>query len=60
MKELWEQIDSLDRKIKLATGKVKPEPGEQIPQFDSKQLYHLKHWLVDLRKEQYRLKDTVI
>lgn len=58
MKELWEQIDQLDRKIKLAQGKVEPEEGETIPQYDSKQLYHLTHQLIDLRKEQYLLKDT--
>lgn len=60
MKELWEQIDKLARKIDLATGKAQPNEGEEIPQLDSKQLYHLKHWLIDLRKEQYKLKDTVI
>lgn len=60
MKELWEQIDKLARKIDLATGKIQPNEGEEVPQLDSKQLYHLKHWLIDLRKEQYKLKDTVI
>ena len=60
MKELWEQIDTLARKIDLATGKIQPNEGEEVPQLDSKQLYHLKHWLIDLRKEQYKLKDTVI
>lgn len=60
MKELWEQIDALARKIDLATGKIQPNEGEEVPQLDSKQLYHLKHWLIDLRKEQYKLKDTVI
>ena len=60
MKELWEQIDALARKIDLATGKIQTNEGEEVPQLDSKQLYHLKHWLIDLRKEQYKLKDTVI
>lgn len=59
MKELWEQIDQLDRRIKLAQGKVEPNEGEEIPQYDSKQLYHLTHQLIDLRKEQYLLKDAV-
>ena len=57
MKELWEQIDKLDRQIKLSQGKEEPRPGEKVPHFDSKELYHLNHTLIDLRKEQYLLKD---
>ena len=41
MKELWEAIDTLDRRLKLAKGEVQPEPGETVPQLDSKhQQYH--------------------
>lgn len=58
MKELWEQIDLIDRKIKLAEGKEQPACGEKIPQLDSKGLYQLKHILIELRKDQYLLKDT--
>lgn len=59
MQELWKQIDELDRRLKLAEGKENPEPGEQIPQWDSKTKYHMKHRLIELRKEQYLLKDMV-
>lgn len=59
MKELWEQIDQLNHRIRLAEGKDEPVDGEEIPNYDSKQLYHLKHQLIELRKEQYLLKDTM-
>lgn len=58
MKELWEAIDLLDRRLKLAKGEIQPEPGEVVPQLDSKQLYHLNHQLIELRKQQYMLKDS--
>lgn len=58
MKELWEAIDKLDRQLKLAKGEVEPEEGETIPQYDSKQLYHLNHQLIELRNQQYMLKDS--
>lgn len=59
MKELWEQIEKIDRKIKLAEGTIQPDSGETIPKLSSKDLYQLKHLLIELRKEQYTLKDTV-
>lgn len=58
MKELWEQIEKIDRKIKLVEGKIEPDCGETIPQLSSKDLYQLKHMLIELRKDQYILKDT--
>ena len=58
MKELWEQIEVIDHKIKLVEGKVQPDCGEQIPELSSKGLYQLKHILIELRKDQYILKDT--
>lgn len=59
MVQLWEEIDKLDHKIKLAEGEVQPELGEQVPQLSSKQLYHLNHQLIELRQQQYILKDSV-
>lgn len=58
MKELWEQIEKIDRKIKLVEGKVQPDSGETVPDLNSKGLYQLKHILIELRKDQYILKDT--
>lgn len=59
MQELWKQIDELDRKFKLLEGKEEPQAGEQIPTWDAKTQYHMKHRLIELRKEQYLLKDTL-
>ena len=60
MKELWVEIDKLSRLIGLAKGEIEPEPGEEVPQLDSKQLYHLNHQRIDLYKQQYILKDMVV
>lgn len=57
MKELWVEIDKIKRTIGLANGTIQPEPGEKVPQLDSKQLYHLNHQRIELLKEQYLLKD---
>lgn len=58
MQELWDAIDKLDHLLKLAKGEVEPQEGEQVPNYDSKQLYHLNHHLIALRKQQYMLKDS--
>ena len=58
MKELWEAIDLLEHRFKLAKGLIEPDGGEEVPQLDSKQLYHLNHQLIELRKQQYLLKDS--
>lgn len=59
MKELWEEIEKLNRKVRLAEGKDTPNAGEEMPNWDAKTLYNMKHQLVALRKEQYLLKDAV-
>lgn len=48
MKNLWNQIDELDKKLKFA----------KENNLDSKFCYHLNHMLIELRKEQYLLKDS--
>lgn len=58
MKELWETIEMLDHKLKVYQGKEAPKPGEDIPPINSKQLYHMNHQLIEMRKDQYLLKDT--
>ena len=60
MKELWVEIDKLERIIGLAKGTIQPEPGEVVPQLDSKQLYHLNHQKIDLYKQQYLLQEMVV
>lgn len=56
MKELWERIDRLDHKIKVSEGK---EEDPSIKPFTPLQLYKAKHHLIELRTEQYYLKDSV-
>lgn len=57
MKELWAEIDKIGRIIGLAKGEIEPEDGEEVPQLDSKQLYHLNHQRIELYENQYLLKD---
>ena len=59
MEQLWKEIDKIDRIIKLATGEEQPKLNEKVPKLSSKQLYALKHMLIELRREQYLLKDSV-
>lgn len=59
MKELWEAIDTINHRLQLAQGKIEPNSDEEVPQLDSKQIYHLNHQLIELRKQQYLLKDSV-
>lgn len=46
------------RKIALVLGKEEPDEGEEVPQWSSLQLYKMKHWLIDLRKHQYYIRDA--
>ena len=56
IQELWKTIDRLDRRIKVTEGKtVDPDIKPLTPQ----QLYKAKHHLIELRTEQYYLKDSV-
>ena len=59
MKELWEEIDRMDRVLKIAQGKEAPQAGETIPTLSSKDIYQMGHQLIELRKQQYILKDSV-
>lgn len=59
MQELWKEIDRLDRILKLAQGKEQPNPDEKVPELSSKEIYHLNHQLIELRRQQYILKDSV-
>ena len=56
MKELWESIDRLDHRIKVTEGK---EEDSNIKPLTSQQLYKAKHHLIELRTQQYLLKDSV-
>lgn len=57
MKEMWEWIDHLEHVVAVNEGKVPPDEKTTILP-DSYRLYQLKHWLIDLRRHQYYLKDA--
>ena len=57
MEELWKNIENLDHKIKVGEGKIEPQPNEAIP--SSRDLYMMKHQLIELRKTQFSLVDQV-
>lgn len=56
-KELWEQIDKWQRIIDENSGKKEKTPD--TPVLTKRQLYYLNHQLIELRKQQYYLKDSI-
>lgn len=57
MTELWQSIDRLEKVIAAYKGQLAAD--EDTPQLASDyRLYQLKHWLIDLRRHQYYLKDS--
>lgn len=57
MQEMWEWIDHLEHVVAVNEGKVPADEKTTILP-DSYRLYQLKHWLIDLRRHQYYLKDS--
>ncbi len=58
MVELWSSIEKLERKVALYNGTETPEEGEEKPKWDSYAEFKVKHWIIDLKKHQYYLKDS--
>lgn len=58
MRQLWHSIDLMARKVALALGREEPDEGEEPPKWSSLQLYKMRHWLIDLRKHQYYIRDA--
>lgn len=56
MKELWEEIENMQKIIDMNTGKI--DPPEDFQPLNKKQLYYMKHNLIDLRRQQYYLMDS--
>ena len=56
MRELWKEIEKLQRLVDMTTGKEQPDEGF-IP-LTQKQLYYAKHTLIELRTHQYYLMDS--
>ena len=58
MKELWKEIDRVQRIIDINTGKV--EMPEDYQPLSQKTIYYLKHNLIEMRRDQYLLKDSAL
>lgn len=56
MADLWDSIDRLEKRIAMAEGKLAPDETFVAPP-NSYRLYQMKHHLIDMRKQQYFLKD---
>lgn len=56
MKELWEQIERAQNLLDENTGKK--ERSEGTRELSIKEIYYLKHHLIELRRQQYYLMDS--
>lgn len=56
MKELWKEIEHMERILNENTGKL-PKTSE-TPTLNNKQLYYLKHQIIEMRGQQYQLMDS--
>lgn len=61
MKELWAEIEKLEKIYKENTNNSQDgeEETTSIPKLSNKQLYYLKHQIIELRTQQYYLMDSV-
>lgn len=57
MAELWDFIELFDVFLKKITGKLPWDEGEKEIHMSSYDLFKSRHWLIDLRKQQYVLKE---
>ena len=57
MKELWDSINKMEHTVAVNEGKIAADDNTPILK-DDYRLYQLKHWLIDLRRHQYYLKDV--
>ena len=54
--ELWEVIDSIQHQIDVTKGKVE-DPS--VRKLSSSELYEFQHYLIELRRQQFSLRDAV-
>lgn len=57
IQELWDSINRMEHTIAVNEGKIAADDRTPILK-DDYRLYQLKHWLIDLRRHQYYLKDV--
>ena len=61
MEELWAAIDRTAYILDLAAGKIEVDPAQppvDLSAYSQTDLYKLKHHLIDMRKQQYVLKEA--
>ena len=61
MRELWESIDRVAYILDLYDGKIEPDPTQKpvaLSAYTSTDIYKLRHHLIDMRKQQYVLKEA--
>lgn len=59
MRELWGTIDRLAYVLDVCEGRGELDPQQRpIPEYSTTDLYKLKHYLIELRKQQYVLKES--
>ena len=62
MSELWDCIDRMARKLDIYNGKVEPNPDSPedmaAKEWDSLTAYKMRHWLINLRQQQYYLRES--
>lgn len=56
MEQLWVEIERLQQTLDQNSGKAPLQPG--TPQLSTKDQYYLKHYLIQLRTQQYYLMDS--
>jgi hypothetical protein len=56
LKELWEIIDDMQHLIDVNKGKVE---DESVRKLTSAELYEYQHYLIELRRQQFILRDSV-
>lgn len=58
--ELWTTIDQMQRIYDISTGKEEPTEEELQKEklIDGLQLYKWRHWLIDVRRHQFYLKES--
>ena len=61
IEELWAAIDRVNYIIELYNGNIEPDPEQKpvdLSKYSSTDIYKLKHHLIDMRKQQYVLKEA--
>lgn len=54
IQELWKEIDRIKYRLDVSTGKIQ---DDTVKKLEGLQLYKMKHYLIDLRRQQFYLKD---